>query len=313
MAPRRGGSSYGSSSSSSTCPGAFEDTQSQVYFACIVLFFLVYIGIAIGLCVVRKKSGAGTRLIGVPYMSALFFMLVAYALDLVSMVLLECGTVASTLYSLAIASSIFYLLAYWTLLFVVVYTLNTLLREHLESPSKAIKMLLLAIVGVMFAITAAHIGVTSYNLWAATDDGYSSNANFIIHPAEQLRVAWNVMYFLSVITAGVLSLLTIFAMRSRRQSGSGLLGWVIALTFSMAVWIIIGVVVAASYLTDDFNIITFETNAALMYIQSFFQAMSFIILLCIARHGAWSKTGAAASMVAPQDHYNQAPVYVMAK
>ncbi|KAF2853985.1 hypothetical protein T440DRAFT_476597 [Plenodomus tracheiphilus IPT5] len=328
MAPRRGGSTYGSS----TCPGAFASTESQVYFACVVIFFAVYIGISISLCVVRKKHGTGRRLLGAPYMLALLFMLVGYAIELSATVLLECNTVVrSSYYALAIAMTVFYYLAYWILLFIVVYTLNTMLREHLGSSSSTLKIVLLAIVGVMFAVTAAHIGITSYNLWTATDAGYSSNANFIIHPAERLRTAWNVLYFLSVIAAGFFALMTLFAMRSRSQSGSGLLIWVIALIFSMAFWIIIGIVFAASYLTDDFNIITFETNASLTYVQSFFQALSFIILLCIARHGAWSKSAVPASTVTPyapvaqnqhtyaynaggqQDYYNQAPVYAGAK
>lgn len=93
-----------------------------------------------------------------------------------------------------------------------------------------------------------------------------------------------------------------------------------------------GVVFAASYLSDNFNIITFETSAALTYIQSFLQALSFILIICIARHGAWGQmaTGAApVTTYAPvtqgqhiyahngtngQDaFYSQAPVYTGVK
>lgn len=59
----------------------------------------------------------------------------------------------------------------------------------------------------------------------------------------------------------------------------------------MAIWSIIGVVFAASYSNDNINIITFETNAALTYVQAVFQALSFILLLCIARHRAWTAKG----------------------
>ncbi|KAH9861628.1 hypothetical protein J1614_011380 [Plenodomus biglobosus] len=331
MAPRRGGSSFGSSSTSDVCPEAFSSTESQVYFACIVIFFVVYLGISLSLCVVRKKAGTGRKLVGVPYMLALFFMLLGYALELCAVVLLECdAVVSSNYYSIAIAMTVFYSLAYWTLLFVVVYTLNTMLRERLGNSSSMIKIFLLAIVGVMFAITAAHMGVSCWNLWAVTDAGYWSDADLIARPAEQLRTAWNVMYFLSVVAGGILALITAFSMRSRMQSGSTLIICIIALIFSMMVWIVIGIFFAASYLNLDLNMITFVTNASLVYTQSFFLALSFILLLVIARHGAWRDSTVAPPSATPyapvaqnhtyaynaghqQNYYNQAPVPIAAK
>lgn len=104
-------------------------------------------------------------------------------------------------------------------MFVVVYTLNTMLRQYLGKTSVIIKAILVAIVGIMFFVTVAHMSMASYNLWAASDAGYNANAEFVIEAAERLRTAWNVLYFLSVILAGALSLFTVFAMRSRHLSG----------------------------------------------------------------------------------------------
>lgn len=296
MAPRRGGSSS-SSSYSSSCPGAFETTDSRVYLACIVIFFVVYLGIALSLSGARKKAGTGKRLIGAPYIVALLFMLIAYALDIASTVLVECETLAgSSYYSIAIAMTVFYYLAYWTLLFVVVYMLNTTLRDH---TIVIIKIVLLAIVGIVFAITAAHIGVSSWNLWAVTDAGYWSNSRLIIRSAKELRVAWSVLYLLAVLAAGVLALM------SSRQYGSKLLIWVSAVIFSMALWSIIAIVFAASNLTDGYPTMTFETSAALTYVQSFFQALSFILIMCIAKRGTWSKPTIPAANTTPytQNHH----------
>lgn len=46
-----------------------------MYFACTVIFFAVYLGISIALCIVRKKTGPGKRLLGVPYIVALTFFI----------------------------------------------------------------------------------------------------------------------------------------------------------------------------------------------------------------------------------------------
>lgn len=45
-------------------------------YARIVIFLVVYLGIFITLFVVRKKAGAGKRLVGWPYIGALFFTVV---------------------------------------------------------------------------------------------------------------------------------------------------------------------------------------------------------------------------------------------
>lgn len=59
----------------STCPGAFSDVYSQVNFANIVLFFVFFFGISIAICFARKKSGAGKKIIGLPYIIAVFLFL----------------------------------------------------------------------------------------------------------------------------------------------------------------------------------------------------------------------------------------------
>lgn len=65
-----------------------------------------------------------------------------------------------------------------------------------------------------------------------------------------------------------------------------LLGWIIALTIVMLLWAIIDVVFGVMYLQDAD--VKFETNAALVYLSDLAQALSFVFILCIAKHTAWS-------------------------
>jgi len=58
-----------------TCPNAFADTQTQVYFVCVVAFLVVYLAIAIALCLVRPEVRAGKKLLGAAYIIALCFII----------------------------------------------------------------------------------------------------------------------------------------------------------------------------------------------------------------------------------------------
>jgi hypothetical protein len=69
---RRGGSSS-SGGGSSVCPGAFPTTIDQAGFALDVVFLAIYLGIFIALCSFRKKSVAGKKLLGLPFIGAVFF------------------------------------------------------------------------------------------------------------------------------------------------------------------------------------------------------------------------------------------------
>ncbi|KAL6707570.1 hypothetical protein ACN47E_003919 [Coniothyrium glycines] len=290
MAPRRGGGGGSSSGSSiSSCPGAFTDRISQVYFACVVLYFAVFLVISIATCMIRKRTGTGKKLIGGPYIIALFIWLIAMGLEIVTSVLRECGTVdLDSYYSLAIATTVFYRLAYWALLFVAGYVLNIMLRKSLGSPSMIIKVILLAVVGIVFALSCALIGVTAYNNWTQTSAGYDADAELIREPADQLRVAYAVLFLITVLITGGLSVMTVLAMRAGKLPGARLLIWVVLLAVSMLIWVLIDLVFAASFLHDNYQALDFATQAALNYVQSFFQALSFVFLLCIAKHSSWN-------------------------
>jgi hypothetical protein len=83
MAPKRGGSSGGSSGSSvSSCPGAFNTTREVVYLASDAVLLAVLLGVTIALCTGRKKSSVtGKKLISLPYIGALLFLFMSVFLE----------------------------------------------------------------------------------------------------------------------------------------------------------------------------------------------------------------------------------------
>jgi hypothetical protein len=75
MAPRggRGGGGGSSGDGLSSCPDAFLTPTEQASFALDVVLFAIYLGIFIALCVFRKKNVAGKKLLGLPFIGAVFF------------------------------------------------------------------------------------------------------------------------------------------------------------------------------------------------------------------------------------------------
>lgn len=70
MAPRRAGG-YGSGGYS-LCAGLFTSYWDQVSLGYSIVFIIIYIGISIALCCVRKRDNQGRKLIGLAYVAALF-------------------------------------------------------------------------------------------------------------------------------------------------------------------------------------------------------------------------------------------------
>jgi len=306
MAPRRGGSS--SSGSTSSCPGAFSSTLEQVAFACDVLFLAVFIGITIAMFMYRKRtSGLGKKLLSLPYIAAVLFYLLGQMCSVVASVLLQCRqTDFYSVYSWNIATTVFYNLSYILLLFVVVYTLNMMLRQQLGHVSKILKIALLVIVVFMGAITCVRIGLRSYYNWTfmqGLNSSWSSRAarvQFML-AVQRFSMAWDALYLLSVLAAGALALMTIVQLRSRRSPAGDLIGWVIALFLAMLFWIILIIVFAAFGLGYvDYSI---ELSTTLTYLLSFSQALSFIFIICIAKHASWNTSTVVADPVGHLDTY----------
>lgn len=266
--------------------------SSQIRLANIVIFLAAFFGIAIALCIVRKKNGANKKLLGWPYITAVLLFILSFSLQLILAVLVECGTFNIDVGAgMNIVIEISWSLGAWLLFFIVVYVLNTLLRQELGGATAIYKVICLAISGVMLALTCADVGISSYNNWTMSSAGYDANAAAIEYPFVHLLLAEYVLFLVGVLVSGALSLMTIFALRSRRLPGGGLLIWVTAVILSMVIWYILYLVHYGSLVAQD--LLSIDTYRALPFVRNFFLALSFIILLCIAKHSAWNKTTVA--------------------
>jgi hypothetical protein len=144
----------------------------------------------------------------------------ATILDLISTIMIQCDTLSySSYYNIIIASNIFYGLGTWGLFFVVTYQLNKMLREQHGGSNMVFKVVPLVIVAVMFAITAGHLGLSSYNVWSETDAGYNAGGSWIYGVQEKLQLAKSILQLSGLIASGALCMMTIFAMRSRSLPG----------------------------------------------------------------------------------------------
>jgi hypothetical protein len=121
---------------------------------------------------------------------------------------------------MTIASSILYALGIWILLFVVVYRLNIMLREHLGSLTKEHKVGSLIITAVLLIITIVQFSLQSYyntaqlSRWDRTID-----IRAILKLVQKVLVAKNVLYLVAVLISGAASLMSIIAMRSNQLPG----------------------------------------------------------------------------------------------
>jgi len=291
MAPkggRGGGGGGGRGGSISSCPDAFQSTTSQVYFANDVVFFVFFLGIALALCSIRKKGGQGKKLIGVPYILALFFFILTYACSIVATVLSQCEVGDSdSIYNWNIAITVFTYLGYWLILFVLVYQLGAMLREQVGKFSLPFKIIYLAVMGVMGALTVSLMGVACYNLWTLTDAGTYRDGDSLFMTAAHFRVAYYVLYMLSVLGAGALALITVLSLRSRSNPAGDLIGWIVTLFVATLVWVCLCIAAAAISISSAY--LDFVQSAVILWLTNFFQVLTFIFILCIAKHRCWNK------------------------
>ncbi|KAH5374225.1 hypothetical protein HBI49_053620 [Parastagonospora nodorum] len=303
MAPRRGGSSSsGGGSSSSTCPDAFLDTETQVSFANEVLFFVIILGIFITLFIFRRRKVPGKQLIGAPLIICLSFLLLTYLCSIIATILRQCETttIASSFYW-SVAISIFTMISYWLFLVVVVFTLNTMLRRqlgtgHSNAIFKIIPLAIIALIGVLACVVAgmaAYLNAETGRIYTSRYRYGYSNVGSIVYPLSGLRVAFYSLYLISLLVSGALALKTIMSLRKAGKAGGDLLGWVLALTIAMVFWTI-------CYYASTYSVASY---LALGYLVNFGQALSFIFILCIAKHVSW-KTTTGAEPMAYQSQYS---------
>ncbi|RAR05032.1 hypothetical protein DDE83_007566 [Stemphylium lycopersici] len=325
MAPRRAGG-YGSGGYS-LCAGLFTSYWDQVSLGYSIVFIIIYIGISIALCCVRKRDNQGRKLIGLAYVAALFSTLFSFILGLVNSIVVQCSDVTTeTFNGLNITSNVLYYLGIWGLLFAVTYKLNNMLRKQLGAVGMIYKAVPLALLGIMAALFVAQLALSSYVSVGMNSYYYHDNLASIAMITYRLRIATMVVYLVMVLISAVLAGMTISALRTRRLPAGDLIGWVAVLYFSMVTWSVFAVASLALSISADYLDIT--TSYAISFVLTFFQALSFLVLLGIAKHACWNANGTFSQQVyAPvmqqqtaygygsgqSDYYQQPPALVHAK
>ncbi|KAF2108325.1 hypothetical protein BDV96DRAFT_263953 [Lophiotrema nucula] len=291
MAPKRGGGGGGGGGISidSSCPGAFQSDNLLgtpiAYFVAYCFFFLVYLVLLVTMSRVRKRHPNARSIIGGLYGTAVFFMMIAFALLIIATMLRECGTTSYlTYYNWAIAWTIFFYLAYFILLLSFFWLVNDRLRTLSGEQPGFFKMVYGIVLGFIGIMTAALIGLRCYNYWTNTDGGFFEDP--LISETNKLGMAYFVFYLLITLAAGGLAFVTIVSMRSKRINTGDLTGWIAALTFSMFIWVIFYIVEIGAALNNRALSVTFYEASE--WITDFFQAASFTILIFIAKSRAFS-------------------------
>lgn len=144
-------------------------------------------------------------------------------LILLAVTLLECGVIWRNYYDFQIAFTLFFNLANYLLLVIVVWGVNNTLVGRLNSGQSVVKVITLILSGFMGLLTAALIGLSCYISWSRTPAGsdmLESSTNFdnyigVVLSYQRYALAYSVLYLLSVIAAGGLAIATLIRMRSR--------------------------------------------------------------------------------------------------
>lgn len=225
------------------------------------------------------------------------------------------------MYYWRIAIDIFSGVGNWLLLFVVVWTLNKILRDHLGYHSTISKVIFMALLVFMGLLTSARIVLGSYNSWAYTVYLSDSYTSMLYEAADKLGIVYWAFYLSSTIVSLSFSLSTVCSMKSKHLAGAvrytrapktyrdrttnliqRLLGWVIALLISMIVWIIFSIVSLASTLTGFID--NWITAVVVLYVGYLLQAFVFVVIFLIARKADWSHHA---------DHDQETPSYLGAQ
>jgi hypothetical protein len=211
------------------------------------------------------------------------------ACSIIATALEQCEVILITTYfDWHAAIAVFTYVSYWLLFVVVVFTLNIMLRQQLSDSTTIFKTILLVATGVIGLLTCVLAGLTAYVNYASPRASRSWLGSDILTwstAVANLRAAYFSLYLVSILASGGLALATILSLRRERKAAGDLIGWIIALTVAMVLWIIIAIIYIAWYLENhDY---TLETSLALAYIMGLAQALSCIFILCIAKHVCW--------------------------
>ncbi|KAH6644024.1 hypothetical protein C7974DRAFT_12783 [Boeremia exigua] len=265
----------------------YYNKSDYAMYACMVVMLALYLGTVIALCVVRRKTGPGKHLIGIPYMLALLFMFIEQALAFISATLLACEISVDIrrIYDTNIAINVFSGINTFLLLFVVIYTLNTMLRKQLGHNPSSLRIALGIDLFVLGSLLLSSVVLVAYLYWhfsRAYFRGYIS-----ISPMSPLYVtlAFSAVFLISILASGALSIAAARSLKKRNSASNSFVAWIavlIALLFGNSLLNIImdSLQVSSIGLRGD-------SYVAMAWMSSIFRGLAYITIIIIAKNPAW--------------------------
>ncbi|KAJ4366527.1 hypothetical protein N0V95_000193 [Ascochyta clinopodiicola] len=306
--------SYGYNRSSTCFRRPYYDAMILADYACVVVFLAVYLGTLIALCVIRRRTGAGKHLIGLPYILAISFGFIQQALSFVSSTLQACEVNAGSndIYGWIIANQVFYGLETIMLLFVVLWTLNTMLRKQLGHNPSALRMSLIAVLAILGVLNAVSVILYCYTSWL--NMGYYRSYDFNYAAVYYVDLTFWCVYLASILASAALSLLAGRSLGTKGVARGSLMLWISFLYLSLFVYSLLPIIRASVILTPEAQFSS-AGSVAMYWISSSFHALAFISIIGIAKDATWRPNAFAATGVpAEYEHdaynYQQDPVYV---
>ncbi|CAN9421432.1 unnamed protein product [Alternaria sp. RS040] len=262
---------------------------AQASLAYDVVFLVLFLGLSIATFFVRRKSEGGKKLVGVPCVVALFFQVLSRLLVLIGELMYQCSDLSVDDYlNLSVASNVMSRLANWMLLVIFVYILNSMLLKQLETTSSGSKTVSWIIIGVMAAVMIADLALSSYV--SISSKYWNFDFALTMVTAQALSLTVDILWLISVIVSAAFSLSNVSALRSRRLPGGDLIGWVTALYITLFVCSVLGIVFSSFYFWPYESSVSNEAMIALSFISTLSQILTFVTLMCIAKHISWSQT-----------------------
>ncbi|KAJ4341447.1 hypothetical protein N0V87_001838 [Didymella glomerata] len=273
-----------------------------------VVFLVVFLGIFITSFVMRKRAGAGKRLIGWAYTGALFFTVLNYIFQLVLSTLSACDALddVQSVYDTNIATLVFSWLQTMLFLYVVFYLLNTMLRKQLGQNLSVLKVVFgidLLILGVLLLTTTAML--CQYYFWYA-HRGDSWDYPPSLYASVYVDLAFSAFEVLSIVGSGVLSILAVKSLKQRGMAQTSLMIWVTVLHFGLLFSTVWTLTQNAMQLGGAFYYREVSQDV-LSWFSTIFYALSFVSVIVIARNPVWKSTAFAEEQ--QYAYHQEPPVY----
>lgn len=267
------------------CQKAFVDLPALTitYLVAFVLLWLVLSSLAIiwVMGIFSKRRSQNKALIGAFFGISLMANLISSTLQIVSLVLLECGHGYYSHYRIRITWIIFERLAFFTLLVVVTHNLNTAIFGNLDIKRNVSKLVMLVALTFMGLLTIAFIVISCYVQWLAVNIFHEDADLRPAHAEPRLAAAYWVLYLFALLLGAGFVISGFMATKTRRVVTRRTIYLIATLFLSMFVWV--SIVLAHSAVALQYESFSVNEYAGLQFVMCFFLATSYICVVLIGK------------------------------